>query len=103
MEEINKNMIPAELKELRQWVCWKYELNKKGKPTKPLLNPRTRRKASHSNPNDWASYEEALDVYKDGLVDGIGFVFTEGDKYAGIDLEHRSKPSIPLSQANPST
>ena len=65
--------IPDELKARRQWVVWKYEIDKRGKWTKPPYQAtRPSHGASHSNPKHWASYENAIHCYLKGGFDGIG-------------------------------
>ncbi|MCH7577961.1 MAG: AAA family ATPase [Chloroflexi bacterium] len=78
-------MIPEELKELPQWVVWKYE-EPDGKPTKVPYTSTTRVKASTTDPATWETYEKALAA--SGDWDGIGFVFTGDDPFAGVDLDH---------------
>jgi hypothetical protein len=79
-----------------QWVTWKYEPSKGGgKPKKPPYNPVTLEKGSHSNPDDWATFEEALDAYANDRLQnsvGVGFVFTKDDPYAGVDLDNCRDP-----------
>ena len=82
--------IPPELQARQQWVVWRYE--KDGKPataetpgaTKVPYSARTKRKASSKNPNDWASFEEAMSI---SGFSGVGYVFAEDDPYVGIDLD----------------
>jgi primase-polymerase (primpol)-like protein len=79
------NVIPGELKEYPQWVVWQYEPGDK-KPRKvpyPPKNPQYR--ASTTNPEHWASLEEALEVAAG--FNGIGFVFSANDRFCGIDLD----------------
>jgi len=70
------NNIPAELTALPQWVC--------ANADKIPINPRTGRYASTTDPATWGTYEKALEAGHPY----IGFVFTDGDPYAGIDLDH---------------
>ena len=86
-KEFDFKRIPEELRELPQWVCWRYEKRTGEKPGKPLINPRTGRKASHSNPNHWADFETAVGACRDDNLDGIGFVFTNDDPYVGLDID----------------
>ena len=44
--------------------------------------------AATDNPATWCSFDEALASFCAGKVDGIGFVFTAGDPYTGIDFDH---------------
>ena len=79
----------ARLKSRPQWVSWKYE-HRPGadKPTKPLFDPKTGFKASHSNPNNWGAYNEAVTrVIRSGL-EGVGYVLSEDDDLTGADLDN---------------
>ncbi len=80
--------IPADLKEPRQFVCWRWVL-RDGKWSKEPINPSyTGRRASVTNPLSWSTFDHAFAVC--GMhphLDGIGFVFTEGDPYCGIDFD----------------
>ena len=79
-------MIPDELKVLPQHICWKKEI-RNGKETKVPVNTRTGGQAEVDKPSTWASYDTALAAAKNNGNDGIGFVFTEGDPYVGIDID----------------
>lgn len=76
-----------DLKQLKNWVCWKWEKDKRGNPTKPPYDPKTGQRAASTDPSTWSSYDEVKKAYKTGKYDGIGFVFTNTD-YFGIDLDH---------------
>ncbi len=79
--------IPAELKERDQWVVWRLE-EQDSRLTKVPYGPRTGRKASSTDSLDWSTFEEAVAAYeRDGRYSGIGFVFTSGDPFTGIDLD----------------
>jgi len=85
--------IPQKLKNRRQWVLWRWEEDKDGKPTKVLYDPDTKRKASHSDLETWAYFEDALNTYQEGdKWAGVGFVFSSGDPYTGIDLDKVRDP-----------
>ena len=77
--------IPAELRALPQWVVWRYE-QRDGKETKVPYQPLAgqMRLASTTAPETWGSYEDVTSVE---WADGIGFVFTRDDPFAGIDLD----------------
>lgn len=77
--------IPQELRQLPQWVLWRYE-EREGKRTKvPYRADDSGRKASSTDRGTWATFEAAL--YRAGIADGIGFVFSEDDPYCGVDLD----------------
>lgn len=86
--------IPQELKQLKQWVCWRYE-NRNGKPAKVPISPHNEFKAATNNSRTWSSFVEALRYYanqrKNGIA-GIGFMFTDDDPYCGIDLDDCRDP-----------
>lgn len=80
--------IPSELKDLRQWVCWRLETRDEGRATKVPVDPKTLGAASTTNPETWSSCVEAiLATSKNSRLMGIGFVFTENDPYTGIDID----------------
>lgn len=84
MPSVNVDAIPSCLKELPQWVCWKY-VERAGKRTKCPVQPANGHNASVSEPATWTSFAHAvaaMDHY-----DGIAFIFTESDPYCGIDLD----------------
>lgn len=90
--------IPPELKELVQWVAWKQECRqgKDGKEelwTKVPVDPKTGRNARTNESSTWGTFERALAAVKRYQLDGIGFVFTEDDLYAGIDLDDCRDPN----------
>lgn len=79
-----RNSIPMELRALPQWVC--------AGPDKVPLSPRTGQPASVTDPNTWATFEEAV---RTGMKH-VGFVLTEWDPYTIIDLDNKpSKPCTP--------
>jgi putative DNA primase/helicase len=66
-------------------VTWKLETDPKGgKDKKVLYNVKTGRRASSTNPADWATFEEVMKATGFG---NAGFVFTADDPYCGIDLD----------------
>lgn len=77
--------VPTELFDHAQWVCWRYE-TREGKETKVPVSPRTGRLASCSVPLTWADATTAC-AYANGHGLGVGFVFSAGDPFAGVDLD----------------
>ena len=85
--------IPAELKALSNWVCWKI-VTRDGKPTKLPVNPNTGNPADSSNPATWSDYETALryfETYKNNGLAGIGFELSNSP-FAGVDLDDCRDP-----------
>ncbi len=85
--------IPAELKERPQWVTWGYESRDSGKPAKRLYDPKTGLPASHSTPDTWGTFDQAVAALAaDATARGIGYVFAPEDPYTGIDLDYCRDP-----------
>lgn len=76
--------IPAELKQLKQWVLWRYEDVGAAKPTKIPYQPNGQ-KASVTEPNAWSTFDSVCSVAD--KYSGIGFVFSDNDPYTFIDLD----------------
>lgn len=86
---LNKNIFPKELQDLRQWVCWRMEPDKKsGRDTKVPYSPGSGYRASASNPDTWGTLDEAIYSQDKYLFNGIGFVFTQDCGIIGIDIDH---------------
>jgi hypothetical protein len=77
--------IPDSLKQLPQWVCWKYEWNEK-KWTKPPCKP-SGYKAATTNEKDYSDFNSVLAAYQSGGFDGIGFCMDAKNNIVGIDLD----------------
>jgi putative DNA primase/helicase len=78
--------VPHELRELHQWVAWKWE-KRADTVTKVPVDPKTGRWASTTDENTWNTFEYAVKCAEQRQLAGIGFVFTVSDRYAGIDLD----------------
>src|SRR5215208_8023404 len=84
--------IPEELTTRPQWVVWRSE-ERDGKPTKVPYSPGTERRASSTDLMTWSTFDVALEAYEpDGVYDGIGFMFSSADPFAGIDLDNCRDP-----------
>ncbi len=69
------NNIPQEMRIFRQWVVWRYEDTDGPKPTKVPYSALNGRLASVTDPNTWASFDEAAHALQNsGMYSGIGFV-----------------------------
>lgn len=68
--------------------------NAKGKVDKVPVHPLTLKKHSAHDPDIWMDYETASDIAQTlGEGYGVGYVFTEEDKYFFIDLDNCLLPS----------
>ncbi len=83
---INGEAIPAGLRALPQWVPWKRVERQDGKTTKVPFRSDGGGRASTTDPSTWSTFDAALAASE--RFDGIGFVFTKGDAFVGIDLDH---------------
>jgi hypothetical protein len=90
---VNPDGIPAELKALPQWVCWRW-VRRDGKWTKVPVNPRTGKNARPNDPATAADFDTALKrcrLQPDRYA-GLGFLFTPSDPYTGVDLDDARDP-----------
>jgi len=76
--------IPEELRVRPQWVVWKAVGDK---PDKVPYSARTGRRASSTDLLTWSTFQEALEAYENGDFAGLGFVFSSGDPFTGLDLD----------------
>jgi hypothetical protein len=77
--------IPAALRELPQWVSWRYEY-REGDWTKVPYDPKSGMRAKSNNPSTWTSVDEAEAARHAKRHDGVGFEFGDSG-LVGIDLD----------------
>ena len=82
--------IPEDLKRLNQWVC----ANEGSKVPMQANRPYA---ASSTNPDTWASFEDALWAVEHGYYDYLGFVFNDNG-IVGIDIDDGYTPDGYVSQ-----
>ncbi len=75
--------IPEEIRRRPQWVVHKDKI--------PHIAGGVGR-ASSTDSLTWRSFGEAVQALETGRYDGIGFVFSSGDPFAGIDLDNCRNP-----------
>jgi len=86
--------VPAELRALPQWVGWRYVVREPGKkPTKVPVDPKAGGAASSTDSSTWGAFGQALAGAREGRWDGVGFVFTAGDPYCGVDFDDVIDPA----------
>jgi primase-polymerase (primpol)-like protein len=77
-----------ELRSYNHWVAWKVQPKEDGdRFDKVPYDPRIGSKASTTDSRTWVSFDEAVAAYERDGWDGIGFVFSSGDPFTGIDLD----------------
>lgn len=91
MSKSTVSVLPEQLRERDQWVCWREE-SRDGKPTKIPVTPGSGEFASSTDPTTWASAETVLEYADSREADGIGFVFTDDDPIVGVDLDDCRDP-----------
>lgn len=83
--------VPPEMKELKQWVLWKYIWKEDGASSSWSKVPFATNgvTASTTNPHTWAKFESAVMAYEQNQnnYDGIGFVFAPDGDLVGVDLD----------------
>lgn len=80
--------IPAELKQLPNWICWRgFPQPRPDDPDhigKIPINPKTGGNAQSNNPETWAEFDTALKASEN--YTGIGFMFGNSP-YFGVDID----------------
>lgn len=78
--------IPAELKTLRCWICWKgIPDDESGKLRKIPVNALDGTAAKSNDPSTWTDFDTAVEASRE--FSGIGFVFDGKSGYFGVDLD----------------
>ena len=80
---------PDYLKNLRQWVLWRFEDRGGPKPTKVPISPHTGRLASVTDSTTWNNFETVAKILEKDpyAADGAGFVLAPNDGLAFIDFD----------------
>lgn len=62
-------MIPRELQQRKQWICWKYEqIPGRSKPTKVPYDPVSGYKAKSTDRTTWTDFDTAVKTLPDTMV-----------------------------------
>src|SRR5215216_6568832 len=81
--------IPDELKVRPQWVVWKAVWRAESERLdKVPYSAESERKASSTDLLTWSTFESACVALEADEYSGLGFVFSSGDPYTGIDLDN---------------
>ncbi len=90
-----QDAIPADLRALPQWVCWRYE-ERNGKRTKAPIDAKSNGRLLYAKSNDratWSDFHTALSACgRHPELAGVGFCFAPDDGLTGIDLDHVFNP-----------
>jgi hypothetical protein len=68
-----------------RWVCWRWEW-RKGKWTKPPIQPGNGQYARNNDPTTWGTYEEAVKRVAEDGTDGVGYCLL-GVDIGAVDLD----------------
>jgi primase-polymerase (primpol)-like protein len=82
--------IPFELRTHDSWAVWKYSADSQGRISKPPYQP-DGAKAEASEPETWATFDDAYETYRHGGWDGVSFALSPRWGLVGIDLDHVSE------------
>lgn len=88
---------PPELIEYKQWVLWK-RLNVNDRTVKLPVSAWSGKAAACDKPETWTTFRHACYALRKYGADGIGFVFTANDPFAGIDLDKCREANGQLKQ-----
>jgi len=82
-------VIPPSLAAYRQFIIWiaAPSATRPGKMDKFPTHPKTGRKHNAHDPAIWMSAEEAQDLVKSGVGQGIGFSFAASDPFFFLDID----------------
>lgn len=77
--------IPEELKELKQWCCFKLQ-PRENKMTKIPVSAYTGTPGKSNDESTWSTFDEAVEALENFHLDGLGFFFKK--PYFGIDIDN---------------
>lgn len=82
---INYDAIPQEMKECKNWVCWRY-INTKV----PFYrdDDGIEHSAAVNAPETWKGIDDTVATKTKYDYDGIGYVFSKDTHFAGVDIDH---------------
>lgn len=87
--EVNEDEIPVELKQLSKWVLWRAEWEPKQQVYTKVPYSTKGFKASSTNANTWADFEDAgINYNVDEKYNGIGFILSKDDNYICLDIDN---------------
>ena len=91
--------IPQVLKDLPRWVCWQLRPDDP-KPTKVPMTLKNGKlvNADVTNPDNWLSFNDAINISNQQLCSGIGFVLCDTEpKICCVDVDHCVNPDGSLN------
>ncbi len=89
-DELLEN-VPELMRQYDHWVVYRVE-ERDGRLTKIPYIAGGVGKAKTTDSRTWRSFDEAIRALETGRFAGIGFVFSSGDPFAGVDLDNCRNP-----------
>lgn len=83
--QILESNIPEAMRDLKNWVLWKYE-ERDGRKTKVPYSAKGG-KAKSNDPGTWAAFDEVMKLFHTGQYSGIGFMLSHSP-FIGVDMDH---------------
>jgi hypothetical protein len=87
----NFSAMPMELCSVPRWLVWR-------DAKVPYCATAINSKASSTNPNTWATFDQAQAAFEEGGYSGVGFVLV-GDGIVGVDLDKCVQAGQPTAAA----
>jgi len=84
--------LPLEMRNLPQWVCWKYEDRGDAKLSKVPYNAKMGTYANVNAVETWSSFQVCANALPN--YNGLGFVLHSSDPYTIVDLDHTDDPNL---------
>ena len=83
---MNFNNIPAEMRALKQWACYRTYTAQDGKRKKVIISPVNGKFAKCDEPETWTTFEHATRYCERYRYEGLTFALTKGITF--IDIDH---------------
>jgi len=87
---MNDRYYPETLKALPIWTLWRLEQDPKGRPTKVPYSAQYNGRASSTNPESWATFDQAMKEYisRPKYYNGLAIVISKNYGLIFIDIDH---------------
>ncbi len=89
-EELLEN-VPEEMRTYAHWVAWRLE-QRDDEPTKVPYIAGGVERAKSTDSRTWRTFDQAVRALETGRYSGVGFVFSSGDPFTGVDLDKCRNP-----------
>lgn len=87
--------IPKDMKDFPQWILWAGDWLEDKQKWSKIPKQASGANASVANPATWSTFEKVAAAYETGKFDGVGFVLTEEDPFACIDIDKVDLDNLP--------